>query len=542
MQDWFYITYGEKKPFDYIVENNESYKLSIPYPNNLKMPGDIIVAQMVNENSPSVNKAPVVKGPSRKIDFDSTTVFRDSPRNVLMSKVFGYAGISRGRMVVIPPVVINTDKTEARLYLPNLEHGKMPPLDDILKLITLLKLYPSLDQYQIQRNIDEAVKNQDHFVLIAKGRSMEEAYEEYVIPGISLEKSVGKIKEDGKMDYKERGAIKELFEGDVVGEYVKANPGKEGFNVFGQRVAIIKRIKGPRPGKNLFIDPENKRIMKSLINGFIEVKDNILDINETLIIPKDIDLDTGNIEFSGNIEVKGKISEGFSVTSFGSLTVHGMVEGCNLFAKNDMNLISGVISKEGFKIECHGNLDTRFIQNADVLVKKNLTVEDYIYHSHIRCNGEITVTKKTGVILGGQAIALKKIELNVAGNKSGTPTELICGVDQDLDDKIYARKKDFNRLEETKRLMLEKIKATFGMAFTRNPMAFINNLAEDQKKSAILVFEKLQKINKWLEELTVEIDKLEKTGEKYDFHPQIKIHQQKYDGVKEKIVSTGKLH
>lgn len=539
MQDWYYITYGEKKPFDFTV-NNGNYSVIIPYPNNFKMPGDVILAQMVNENEPNYNKVPVVKGPSKKVDIDSLAIYRDSNRNLCMSKIFGYAGIFRGYLVVIPPVVINEDASEARLYLPSFEESKIPQIDDILRIITYLKLYPSLDQYQIQRNLEEALKNKDPFVLIAQGRSMEEAFNDYVIPAINLEKEVGKLQEDGKMNYKERGAIKEVFEGDVVGEFVKGSSGKEGFNIYGQRLSIIRSIKGPAPSKNLYVDPENSKVIKSLINGYLDVKHNILDVIQTLVIEKDIDYDTGNIEFSGNIEIKGKVCDGFSVTSFGVLTIHGVVEGANLFSKSDMQLISGVVSKEGYKIECLGNLRARYIQNANVIVKKNLIVEDFIYDSHIRCNGEIKVVEKSGVILGGTIMALRKIEANIAGNKSGLRTELICGVDQDLDDRIYAKKKDLLRLEEAKVKLHEKIKESFPANFLRNTANYISTLPEEKKKYAIQALEKMKQINDWVANAQASIDKLEKTGDSYDFTPEIIIYQKKFEGVKEKIVINGK--
>jgi hypothetical protein len=540
LQDWFYITYGEKKPFEYAIENGK-YKVTIPYPNNLKMPGDVILAQMVDPNEPKYNKVPVVKGPSKRLDFDSLTIYRDSIRNLFMSKIFGYAGILRGFLIVVPPVVINEDQSEARLYLPSPDKLKIPTIDDILKIITNMKLFPSLDQYQIKNNLDEAIKNNDNYVLIAKGRSMEEAFNDYVIPSVSLEKSVGKLQEDGKMDYKERGAIKEVFEGDLVGEFYKGSSGKEGFNVFGQKINIVRSIKGSEPGKNLYLDADNSRIMRSSINGYLEINHNVLDVNETLVIESDINYETGNIEFSGNIEIKGKVCDGFSVTCFGNLTVHGVVEAANLFSRNDMLLVSGVISKAGYKIECLGNMKARFLQNANVLIKKNLIVDDFIYDCNIRCNGAVKVTEKSGVVVGGKITALRKIEVKVAGNKGGVLTELICGVDHELNNKISNKKKELLRYQEAQNTLNEKIKESFSANFLRNPANYIANLPEDKKKTALQVVEKIKSINDLILNTQASIEKLEKLGDKYDFTPEIVINLKKFDGVKERIVSFGKV-
>lgn len=537
MQDWYYIQYGEKVPFQYEYRGTNP-EVIIPYPNNFVHPGQIIVAQMVPENNPNKLKSPTVKGPPRKIDFDSTTIFHDTTRNVLMAKVNGYAGFIKGRLHVIPPVVINPDKTEALLYIRSNEVHSIPAIDHIFEIINILKLFPTQDKISLERSIKKAVENNLSFILISKGRSMERAFKPYVISKIKLEKSVGKIKEDGSIDYKDRESIKEVFQGDLIGEYYEGSQGHEGFNVYGSKIPIETVVMGPEMGANLFIDPDNPGVVKTSINGLLNQKENKLEVVETLVIDSDIDYETGNIEFSGNIEIKGKVATGFSVITFGNLVIHGIVEGANLFSSLDMDLRSGVVSQGSNKIECRGNMKARYLQNAKVIVGKNLEVEDFIYHSLIRCNGEVKSVEKSGLVVGGSISAKKKIEINVAGNRNGEPTELIAGIDQEMDDKIKNRKKDLALLEERKSYITEQLKKNFHPNFIRNPAAYASKLNKDQRELALKLVNQIKKIEDWITKAQKEYDRLVKLGPQYNFIPQIIIHKVKHSGVKDKVYNA----
>ncbi len=542
LQDWYFIQYGEKPPFHYENKNGQA-ELQIPYPGNLVTPGQMIVAQMVDESNPFKFKNPVVKGPPRQIDYDSSAIYHDTNRNVYMAKIYGYAGFIRGRLTITPPVVINEDKTEAKILIRGQDIRSIPDPDQIYEIIKYMNLFPTVDRNGMDRNTKEAIEKGEDYIIISQGRSMLTAYQPYVISNIKLDKKVGKIKDDGSIDYKDRETIKEVFQGDDVGIYYEGREGHEGFNIYGQRVPVETVVMGPQMGNNLYIDPDEPTHVKSAINGFLNLRENKLEVVETLIIDSDIDYETGNIEFSGNIEIKGKVATGFSVVTFGNLVIHGIVEAASLFSSNDMELRSGVVSAEGYKIECRGNLKARYIQNAHVHVGQNLEVEDFIYHSRIDCNGEIRATAKSGLVVGGRLTAKKKIEVNIAGNRNGALTELVVGIDQNLDDKIKAKKKDIALLMERKNYINEQLKKNFPPNFIRNPAAYVTKLPEDQKAVAVKLVTQLKKIDEWIVNAQKEYDRMEKLGPTYRFTPEIIVHKQKYPGVKEKVVNApGQIH
>ena len=205
-----------------------------------------------------------------------------------------------------------------------------------------------------------------------------------------------------------------------------------------------------------------------------------------------------------------------------------------------MNLHGGVLSKEGYKIECLGDFTARYVQNAKVHVKKNMNIDDFIYHSNIICNGKVQVTKKSGVILGGQLIVKKEVECNQAGNKNGIATEIIVGVDQDLDEKLKVKRKELNILIDRKNYIEEQLKKKVSPGFFRDPESAISQLGDELKAGITTLFEQFQKLKTWVDKTEKEIEELDTYGPKYDFIPKIIIHKNKFEGVKAVIYENGK--
>ena len=536
MQNWFYIGIKDGNPFDYHY-HEEVLKIDVQLSKNLFKPGGVIVYSEVDEKKGFTLPEPVVKLPFHKLKYDSKSVYFDEYKNAYMSKIYGFASYVHDYLKVIPPVIINPSYSQAFLYIDTAFPLLLPNINDIFIIIEYLKLFPSIDKQTLQSNLDEAIKQQSNIFLIAQGRAMKSSYRPYVISKIDIKKNVGKVHEDGTIDYKERESIKEVFQGDIIGDYFKGSEGAEGFNVYGQTMAIVEEYKGPAPGKNMYIDPENPNIMRSSVNGYLSIKNQTIEVVETLLIGGDIDYETGNIEFSGNMEIKGKVTSGFTVTCLGSLYIHGIVEAANIFAKNGLTIKSGVISREGFKIETHGDMNVKFIQNGSIIVKGDLKVDQYIYNSKVMCNSSVFVN---GTISGGSVISKLLIKSLHAGNKSGVKTELICGVDQEFDEKVSNKRKNILSLIDKRDYVMNKIKNQFPSNFLKNPVTTMATLSPEERSAAALVLEQLKKINDWLDKAQKELLLLESGGLKNDYKPAIIITGTEFNGVLRKIVTVQK--
>jgi uncharacterized protein (DUF342 family) len=96
---------------------------------------------------------------------------------------------------------------------------------------------------------------------------------------------------------------------DVLGQPIFPKPGKD----------------MPMPlGKNVYADGNR---IRAAIAGQLQLVNNKLHVSPVIEIKGDVDLSTGNVEFVGNVVVRGSVQSGFTVKADGNVEIFGSVSG-----------------------------------------------------------------------------------------------------------------------------------------------------------------------------------------------------------------------
>ena len=77
----------------------------------------------------------------------------------------------------------------------------------------------------------------------------------------------------------------------------------------------------------------------------------------------DVDLSTGNIEFVGNVIVRGSVQTGFFVKAGGDVEITGTVSG-GIVEGKDVVIRMGIIGMQNGYVSAVQDLQAKFIQNA----------------------------------------------------------------------------------------------------------------------------------------------------------------------------------
>jgi len=88
--------------------------------------------------------------------------------------------------------------------------------------------------------------------------------------------------EDGSIDFKERGIITEITQGQDIGKYFAGQEKKDGMNVYGEVIEGELKQKGARIGSNLYVDGDEEKVVKSSVNGFYVASEKEVNVEETL--------------------------------------------------------------------------------------------------------------------------------------------------------------------------------------------------------------------------------------------------------------------
>lgn len=274
---------------------------------------------------------------------------------------------------------------------------------------------------------------------------------------------------NGKIDYRSFCNYIEVKKGEVIAEKTVMVPGTPGENIYGDIIRVpegedIEIILGDNvyikkvAGKEFYIAKET---------GILEKDSNYISLNTVLKINSDIGYETGNINYSGDVEIFGNINSLFSVNCGGNLSIKGSVENGGIIrCAKSVTIRRGIIGFET-KIDIKGDLITEFIQDCKIRVHGDITVLNSIYNSEVFSSGFITVQgqrlhgKEHGSIVGGIIGSMKGMELHSVGSIASR-TKLVCGIDLDLI-------KEMTKLKETLPLFnmrIIKLQRTLGLDLT----------------------------------------------------------------------------
>lgn len=253
-----------------------------------------------------------------------------------------------------------------------------------------------------------------------------------------------KINEDGTVDYREIGAFFTVHAGTPLMTRMPFTNGIAGTTVHGTVVPS-------KPGRDIpyapglagtRLDDANRDQLVSAIGGQPVLVDHGVRV-EPVINLKTVDLESGNIDFDGTVNVAGDVVAGLKIKTTGDIHVAGMVEGALLEAGGHINITKGVIGRGELhgpdgtpgsgiaQIRAGGSIHARFIENAIVNCTGDLYVDELLAHCDVCAEGVVVVGKpkaKKGHIMGGSVTATHGIKALIAGSSSGVKTRLEAGL------------------------------------------------------------------------------------------------------------------
>lgn len=277
--------------------------------------------------------------------------------------------------------------------------------------------------------VDYIVKEHPYFALIpvACGTPVQEGENGRVVEHYprQLSKSV-KLDERGVADYRAMNYTQSIKEGDVICDIIAPKPGTAGIRVDGTTAepAAVKPAVVPN-GANTVISEDGTKLLAAK-EGHLEFDGSKFCVKVLLDIPGDVDYTTGNIDYNGDVHIRGDVRETFVVKATGNITVDGLVEAATVEAGGDVLISCGVHGNDSAVIKSGGNLRAKYLDNVVAYAGKSVFA-DSIISSQVYSDESIQVTSGRGVIMGGSMVAAHSIKAKTVGTESGRKTEIELG-------------------------------------------------------------------------------------------------------------------
>ncbi|MFP4014385.1 MAG: DUF342 domain-containing protein [Chitinispirillaceae bacterium] len=244
------------------------------------------------------------------------------------------------------------------------------------------------------------------------------------------------VRSNGSVDYRNVHAFTSVSAGQVLAQKIPPTEGVAGVSVTGEQIPAQPGEDRPLPGgRNTEISSDGLKLV-STRDGVVKLEDGHVNVKEILTVPGDVDFSTGNIKFSGDVEVDGNVLPGFSVETEGDIHIKGEVESARIVSRNGaVRIDKGVIGREDTLISAKTEIHLSFAQEAFLRTEGTLVFDKFLIHCDSICR-EMESAGSKGSVMGGIVKAEKSVKVHELGRENEVKTSVV------LFDKIKEKQKE----------------------------------------------------------------------------------------------------
>lgn len=397
---------------------------------------------------------------------------------------YGYLLLEDNCFSVVTPFFVSPDQLQVAWGVFSMEPLSITPsmLQQWFEEIGIKPEFLDVDKVERLSRALNAGEQKRGVFSVATGRKPVDGVDGRVDLLVEMERPSGIERPDGSVDFREVNYLPNVEAGQLVAHRVPPIPGTPGMDVTGGEIA-------PSGGAAVVLNTDKTvRCVKAAAGvelyyaeqaGVVRYQGQALSVVNILTLEKGVDYETGNINFAGDVFIKGTVAEGFSVRAGGSVTVTETVsEGAEIVSVNgDVTVGRGVVGRRT-KIAAKGTVRVQFAHDATIRAGGDIVVGNYLYNADIFAGENVEVRKgegaRGGSVWGGRTVALQVVQAWSVGSPSWIVTEVVAGFDPEATEKrervdgaITKTSQHLNRILdvfELSRLDPELIRATITKA------------------------------------------------------------------------------
>lgn len=413
----------------------------------------------------------------KELNHAITTLDRES--DVVLGE---WDGIEVNEMM---DVNISADKMQVvcRFYPPS-KKGQQMDAQEIINDLVAAKVKYGMDQNAIFAFLSEREYCKDY--ILAEGLAPVHGTDARIEYKFNTDVNLApKHNEDGTVDYHELNTISAVSAGELIAKLIKEDPGKSGFDVFGNEIKprTVKTTKFEY-GNNITISEDGTEAYSD-VTGHAQLLSGKMFVSDVYEVPADVDHSVGNIDYPGSVLVKGNVKGGFTVRANGDIIVEGVVEDATLIAEGQIIVKRGIHGMNKGYMRAGKSVIVKFIENATVVSSGYIETET-IMHSKVDAVSYIKVKGKKGLINGGVVRAGNLIEADNIGSGMGGTTTLEVGINPERKERYGQLQKMITErneeLSKTKTILLTYgEKMARGEQLSSDRLMFVQKLTLDYK-------------------------------------------------------------
>lgn len=233
--------------------------------------------------------------------------------------------------------------------------------------------------------------------------------------------------DEARTELKKIHLFDNVSQGQVVGRLYPPQAGIDGVDVLGMPIPYARgEPAAVSLGGTLALqmpDDASRSYQEivALETGYLTESAGRLRIVSRLMIDGDVDFRWGNIDFVGQVRVRGDVLPGFSIKARRGIEVEGAVRGGGLIAADgSIEVKDQVFGGRQSMIVCGGDFRARIVREINTEVLGDILIEKEALDSTMRTAGVLYMP--AGHLVGGRVFSAGGVEADVIGSPGGMRT------------------------------------------------------------------------------------------------------------------------
>lgn len=466
--------------------------------------------------------------------------------------IFGYACLRFDQLNVVAPIWITPDRSA--VYFINLRQGARavyPSLADMQDMLTQVGVKHGFDEEKWVEVLAglEAGQNKEVLIQVAQGTLPQPGQDAEFHWEVDIEvNKVGKVMEDGSIDFRERSLATVVREDELIGVLVPARAGIPGVDVMGEELPALPplnievmtdtRVYAEEEDGKMGFYAETGGGVTQLLE--MQVGQNRrhrrirIGISPISNIDGDVDYSTGNIDFNGDVIIRGSVQSLFSVKATGTVNIGGYVEAGAFISAGVDILIKGGIVGANTELVAGAGIMAKFVQEASIRANGDVQAGAYIYNASVRTRGKVIVVGKgegkSRALVGGLIWAGSGIEAPSIGSPYNTGTKLVAGVDPELVNRLEQVRSNIKICQARQNKMMEQVGLQdLGVEAIRQTLKVA--VSPDRKRGILLVLKKITRMAELQRDMEQEIETIVEEQRQQARRGHIQVGRKLFSGV-----------
>lgn len=349
---------------------------------------------------------------------------------------------------------LSADRMEAVLSAePAVGSGLPASLEEANRVLAEAGVKSGIDAEALRSVVDSCRRGESvRSEVVAKGKQPVSSGDERL--KFLIELAGGRavtIGADGRADYRKQNRFSSVVKDDKLARiFIVKGESEDGWDVTGSSLAAKQGASVTLDvGANIRseTDDEGNRTLIAEKSGRLIYENNRIEVQENLYVKGDVDFSSGNIKFSGDVNVKGNVRSGFFVMAGGDISI-GMNSEMSLLSSEKSIMVAQGIKGGGKAIlRAKNSIQLSFAERATLLAVEDITVKNAVFGCKVKCNGKLRLISEKGYLVGGRIQARKGIEAANIGSISGSRTEVSFGQDYLISDRIETEEKEIEKIK-----------------------------------------------------------------------------------------------